>query len=165
MRGPARRRLQVAAAVVFVVAIAALAVGCGGSSSGDEKGKGKGKGSESPQKFLDKLNAAVRKGDTNVRVALLHPAVVERYGEQQCRDFLATPELTDPTRKDKVKRVDKPKPFEFNTDDGAIPIPDAQLLLVKETYQGKKTERELHLARVDGEYRYFIDCGTPLPRG
>jgi hypothetical protein len=147
---------------MVLVGIAVVAVGCGGSSSAHETGKGKKK--ESPQKFLDKLNAAVRKGQTDVRVALLHPAVIERYGEQQCRDFLAMPELVDTTRKDKVQRVDKPKPFEFTTDDGALPIPNAQFVLVQETYRGKKSRRELHLARVNGEYRYFIDCGVPLPR-
>ena len=141
--------------------VALAAGGCGGSSSAKENSKEK---KESPQQFLDKLNAAVRKGETDVRVALLHPAVLERYGEQQCRDFLATPEAQDTTRKDKVKRVDKPKPFDFTTDDGALPIPNAQFVLVEETYQKKKSRRELHLARVDGEYRYFIDCGVPLPR-
>ena len=162
MAPAARPPLRAAASVIVVVAIAVLMVGCGGSGSGSEKGDAKG--SESPQKFLDKLNAAVRKGDTDVRVALLHPAVIERYGEQQCRDFLATPELQDTTRKDKVQHVDKPEPFEFTTDDGVLPIPNAQLVLVQETYQKKKSRRELHLARANGEYRYFIDCGVPLPR-
>lgn len=147
---------------IVVFAIASVAVACGGS--GSAKDNGKGKASESPQKFLDKLNAAVREGDTDTRVALLHPAVIDRYGEQQCRDFLSTPETQDTTRKDKVQRVEKPKPFEFTTDDGALPIPNAQQVLVQETYQGKKSRREIHVARVDGQYRYFIDCGVPLPR-
>jgi hypothetical protein len=148
-------------ATLAVIVVALAAGGCGGSSSAKENSKEK---KESPQQFLDKLNAAVRKGETDIRVALLHPAVLERYGEQQCRDFLATPEAQDTTRKDKVKRVDKPKPFDFTTDDGALPIPNAQFVLVEETYQKKKSRRELHLARVAGEYRYFIDCGVPLPR-
>jgi hypothetical protein len=38
------------------------------------------------------------------------------------------------------------------------------VVLVRETFQKKKSERELHVALVDGEYRYFIDCGTPLVR-
>jgi hypothetical protein len=63
-----------------------------------------------------------------------------------------------------VQRVDKPEPFEFTTDDGVLPIPNAQLVLVQETYQKKKSRRALHLARANGEYRYFIDCGVPLPR-
>jgi hypothetical protein len=32
------------------------------------------------------------------------------------------------------------------------------------TARQKKSERELHVAPVDGQYRYFIDCGTPLMR-
>jgi hypothetical protein len=161
MRPQARRRLRGAASGLVVAAIAVVAVGCGGSSSDKESGKRK---PESPQQFLDKLNDAVHKGQADVRVALLHPAVIERYGEQQCLDFLSQPDATDPTRKDKVQRVDKPKPFEFTTDDGVLPIPNAQFVLVEETYQKKKSRRELHLARVNGEYRYFIDCGVPLPR-
>ena len=164
MRPLAGRRMRAAASAILVAAIAVVAVGCGGSSSGNGKGDSKDKGSESPQQFLDKLNDAVHKGQADVRVALLHPAVIERYGEQQCLDFLSQPDATDPTRKDKVKRVDKPKPFDFTTDDGALPIPNAQFVLVEETYQKKKSRRELHLARVNGEYRYFIDCGVPLPR-
>lgn len=158
MAGSIWRRLGVGAAVLVVLALAT--VGCGGSSA--EKGKGKKSGKAEVQKFLDQLDEAVRKGDTDFRVAHLHPAVIERYGEQQCRDFLAAPQAQDPSRKDKVERVDKPEPFEFTTDDGAVPVPDAQLVLVSETFQNKTTTRELHVARVNGDYRYFIDCGTPL---
>jgi hypothetical protein len=145
----------------LLVVVAVAAAGCGGSSS--EKGKD-GTGKEAVQKFLDRLDQAVRKGDTATRVALLHPAVTDRYGEPQCRDFLAGPEAQDPSRRDKVNRVDRPAPFDFTTDDGAIPVPNAQLVVVKATFQKKTGERELHLALVDGQYRYFIDCGTPLAR-
>jgi hypothetical protein len=156
----AARRVGIGVALLVVAAL--TAVGCGGSSSGN--GKGKSTGKEAVQKFLDQLDAAVHNGDIAFRVARLHPAVIQRYGEQQCRDFLATPVAQDPSRRDKVSRVDKPARFEFTTDDGAIPIPNAQLVLVKETFEKKKGERELHVALVDGEYRYFIDCGTPIPR-
>ncbi len=131
---------------------------CSGSSSASAK-KG-----ETPQQFLDKLDAAVRKGDVNTRVALLHPAVITRYGEQQCRDFLSSPAAQDAKRRDKVQRVGKTEPFDFSTDDGGIPVPAATLVQVKSTIQGKKSERDLHLARVEGKYRYFIDCGTPISR-
>jgi hypothetical protein len=153
-------RIGVGAALLAVVALAT--VGCDSSSSGD--GEGKSTGKAAVQKFLDKLDKAVREGDTATRVALLHPSVIERYGEQQCRDFLASQVAQDPSRRDKVDRVDKPEPFEFTTDDGVIPIPNAQLVFVKETFAKNKGERELHVALVDRDYRYFIDCGTPLPR-
>lgn len=149
-------------AVAAVVAVVLAAAACDDSGSG--KGKGKSSGRAEVQKFLDQLDDAVRTGDTDFRVARLHPAVIERYGEQQCRDFLAGPQAQDPSRKDKVKRVDTPAPFEFTTDDGAVPIADAQFVLVSEMFQKKKSERELHVARVNSKYSYFIDCGTPLAR-
>lgn len=164
-----RDRLVAAAVAVLVVALVG-ATACGGSGSGKSKRKGGGDGKEAAgkeevQKFLDRLDQAVRKGDTDFRVARLHPAVLDRYGEQQCRDFLSGPMAgPDPSRADKVTRVDKPEPFVFTTDDGAVPIGNAQLVLVKETFQKKTTERELHVASVDGQLRYFIDCGTPLQR-
>jgi hypothetical protein len=33
---------------------------------------------------------------------------------------------------------------------------------VKETNKGKKGDRNIHLARVNGQLTYFIDCGQPL---
>lgn len=142
---------------MLVVALAT--VECGGSSPETDEAK------DGVQKFLDGLDKAVRDGDTATRVALLHPAVIARYGEQQCRDFLAGPlAQPDPSRRDKVVRVDKPAPFEFSMDDGTIPLADARLVIVEETFQKRKSERELHVAPVNGRYRYFIDCGTPLMR-
>jgi hypothetical protein len=105
MRAPEARRRGFVVAALVVLALAG--VDCGGSSSEKDEAK------EAVQKFLDKLDKAVRQSDTATRVALLHPAVIERYGEQQCRDFLASPEAQDPSRRDKVNRVDKPAPFDL----------------------------------------------------
>jgi hypothetical protein len=163
MWASARRRFGAVIAVAVVIALAAI--GCGGSSSEKSKDKTKASGGKAEvQEFLDELDEAVRTSNVDFRLARLHPVVIDRYGEQQCRDFLASPEAQDPSRKDKVKRVDRPAAFEFTTDDGNIPIPDAQFVLVSETYRKKKSQRELHVARFDGEYRYFIDCGVPLQR-
>jgi hypothetical protein len=134
--------------VSFIVAVLALV---GVAACDTDSGESTREGGPEVQKFLNQLDEAVRKGDTDFRVARLHPAVIERYGEQQCHDFLASPQAG-------------PDPFDFTTDDGAVPIPDAQLVLVKETFEKKTTTRELHVAKVDGEFRYFIDCGTPLQR-
>ena len=146
----------------FIVAVLALV---GVAACDTDSGESTREGGPEVQKFLNQLDEAVRKGDTDFRIARLHPAVIERYGEQQCHDFLASPQAgPDPSRRDRVERVDKPEPFDFTTDDGAVPIPDAQLVLVKETFEKKTTTRELHVAKVDGEFRYFIDCGPPLQR-
>jgi hypothetical protein len=163
--GIAGRRFGVAVAVTVVSALIGTTA-CGGSSSGTSKRKvdgADGADKEAVEKFL--VDEAVREGNTQFRVARLHPEVIDRYGEQQCRDFLAGPDAgPDPSRKDKVLRVDKPEAFDFTTDDGAIPVANAQLVLVKETFKKKTTERELHVASVNGELRYFIDCGAPLQR-
>jgi hypothetical protein len=42
-----------------------------------------------------------------------------------------------------------------------VTIPDAIPVHVRETRMGKKADRNLHLARVNGEMTYFVDCGTP----
>jgi hypothetical protein len=157
--GRSRSRVRTASFVVLVLAVVGVA------ACGTDAGKSTREGGAEVQKFLDQLDEAVRKNDTDFRVARLHPAVIERYGEEQCRDFIAGPQAgRDPSRNDKVERVDDPEPFDFTTDDGAVPIPDAQLVLVKETFKEKTSTRELHVAKVDGEFRYFIDCGTPLMR-
>ena len=112
------------------------------------------------QRFLNQLDAAVRDGSIDFRVALLNPAVTDRYGEQQCRDFLAG-QPQDKTRRDRVKQVGKPESFGYATDNLSLTIPDAIPVLVRETRLGKKADRDLHLARVGGQLTYFIDCGSP----
>jgi hypothetical protein len=160
------RMHAVAAVTVMCVGAALGAVACGGSGgsegSGGSGGSGGGgsKTKAEAQRFLNELDAAVRQGDTDVRVSRLNPAVIQRYGEQQCRDFI-TAQPPDQTRRDRVKRVAKEAPFQYS-DDGAPPV-NAAVVHVKATIQGKRGDRNLHLARADGRLTYFIDCGNPLP--
>jgi hypothetical protein len=149
-------RLRVVLAVVAVCAV--LALGGFGGSGGSDGSKSKAE----VQRFLNELDKAVREGNTDFRVGRLHTAVIERYGEQQCRDFLAA--QVDKTRRDRVKRVAKPEAFEFDTDNLSVTIPDAMTVAVRETRMGKKADRNLHLARVNKELTYFVDCGQPLVR-
>jgi hypothetical protein len=134
--------------------------GLGGS---DGKSSKRSKDEVEAQRFLNQLDAAVRQCNIDFRVARLNPAVIDRYGEQQCRDFLGG-QPTDNTRRDRVKRVGKPEAFEYDTDTLSVTIPDAISVQVRETRMGKKGDRNLHLARVNGELTYFVDCGTPLAR-
>jgi hypothetical protein len=168
-------RVRVPVTITAICLGAALAIGaCGGSDGGGNKSKSTassgtqgGGGAKvtaraEAQQFLDQLDAAVRQGNLDFRVARLNPAVIERYGEQQCRDFLAG-QPPDNTRQDHVKRVGKPEAFEYATDNLTATIPDSIPVHVRETRMGKKADRNLHLARVNGELTYFIDCGTPRP--
>jgi hypothetical protein len=159
-------RTRVALAITAAcVGVMVLLGGCGGSGGSASASGGSGGGRKAKaeaQRFLNELDTAVREGNTDLRIARLNPAVIERYSEQQCRDFLAT--QVDDTRRDRVKRVGKPEPFEYATDDQTVTIPDSIPVQVRATIKGKKGDRNLHLARVNGQLTYFIDCGQPLAR-
>jgi hypothetical protein len=156
-----RSTIATAACAGLVIALGA----CGGSDasagSAGSGGSGSKKAKKEAQAFLNELDTAVREGNTDLRIARLNPAVIDRYGEQQCRDFLAGQE--DNTRRDRVKSVGKPEPFEYATDKQTVTVPDALPVQVRATIKGKKGDRNIHLARVNGQLTYFIDCGQPLP--
>jgi hypothetical protein len=152
-------RIRTALAIPSACLAAALLFGACSSASGSD-GSGGSKAKAEMQKFLNELDAAVRSGDVDLRLARLHPAVIARYGEQQCRDFLASQQ--DAKRRDRVKKVGKPEPFEYSTDNQSATIADALPVQVRATIKGKKGDRNIHLARVNGQLTYFIDCGQPL---
>src|SRR5438045_4961194 len=114
-------RIRIRRPATAICIAATLALGACSSASGSDSGGGS-KAKAEVQKFLNQLSAAVRTNDVNFRLAHLHPAVIERYGEQQCRDFLAGQQ--DATRKDKVKKVGKPESFRYATDNQSATIPD-----------------------------------------
>jgi len=149
-----RIRITRPATAVCVAATLALGACSGGSDGGGSKAEAEVK------KFLDEVDAAARAGNVDLRLARLNPAVISRYGEQQCRDFLAGQH--DPTRKDTVTKVGKPESYEYATDNQSVNIRDALPVQVRETNKGKKGDRNIHLARVNGQLTYFIDCGQPL---
>ena len=144
--------------VVPAALIAALLFGACSSANGSDGGGSNDKAEV--KKFLNEVDAAARAGNVDLRLARLNPAVIARYGEQQCRDFLAGQH--DPTRKDTVTKVGKPESYQYATDNQSATIPDALPVQVRETNKGKKGDRNIHLARVNGQLTYFIDCGQPL---
>ena len=152
-------RIRIRRPATAVCVAATLALGAC-SSGGGSDGGGSSKAKAEVKKFLNEIDTAARSGNVDVRLARLNPAVIARYGEQQCRDFLAGQQ--DATRKDKVTSVGKPESYEYATDNQSAVIPDALPVQVKETNKGKKGDRNIHLARVNGQLTYFIDCGQPL---
>ncbi|HEV8205357.1 MAG TPA: hypothetical protein VGR04_01560 [Acidimicrobiia bacterium] len=152
-------RIRTALVIPSACVAAALLLGACSSASGSDTGGGS-KTKAEVQKFLNQLSAAVRNNDVDFRLAHLHPTVIERYGEQQCRDFLAGAQ--DTTRRDRVRKVGKPETYEYATDKASATIPESLPVLTKETNKGKKGDRNIHLARVNGQFTYFTDCGQPL---
>jgi hypothetical protein len=110
--------------------------------------------------FYEGLDPAIRAADADILVPLLHPATIERYGEPACRTYLGG--LADPTLDIEVASVAGPAPWDYQTDDLTTTIPAAWTVEAAFTSQGATSDRELHVALVDGEVRWFTDCGTPL---
>ena len=152
-------RIRTALVIPSACLAAALLFGACSSASGSDGGGGS-KAKAEVKKFLNEVDAAVRSGNVDLRLARLNPAAIARYGEQQCRDFLAGQQ--DATRKNRVKKVGKPETYEYATDNQSATIADALPVQVRATIKGKKGDRNIHLARVNGQLTYFIDCGQPL---
>src|SRR6266699_1659973 len=113
-------RIRITRPATAICVAATLALGaCSGGSDGGAGSKAKAE----VKKFLNEIDAAARAGNVDLRLARLHPAVIARYGEQQCRDFLAGQQ--DATRKDTSTKVGNPEPYEYATDNQAEIRPDA----------------------------------------
>jgi hypothetical protein len=111
--------------------------------------------------FVD-LVQAIRAGDVDSMLPRLHPAVIERYGEAACKQELET-RSADPAYEIVVKVVQPPAAWDYTLDGVTTSIPDAWTVDADVTALGQLGARQLHVAPVDGEVRWFTDCGTPLP--
>jgi hypothetical protein len=115
---------------------------------------------ETPQQFLDQLSAAVRAGDVAFQLDRLHPAVIDRYGTDQCRADIAT--RTDPSRRYVVKSVSpSARPYDYASDGQTVTIAAAVTVEADVVDHGQTQPVTLHLAKTDATYAYFSDCGTP----
>jgi hypothetical protein len=112
--------------------------------------------------FADMVNAT-RERDADSLFAWLHPATVARYGEAACRQFLENRE--DPTFHVVVTSVGEPETWPYTTDDVATTIEGALTVAAQVTNSGNTIDRELHVVVIDGQVRWFTDCGTPLGAG
>jgi hypothetical protein len=114
---------------------------------------------ESPLAFVARLNAAIKNHDAAFLYGRLHPAVIERYGETQCRTFV--PQLND--RYATVGSGSQPAPYAYTSDGKTTEVPNVVSVPVRIIApDGTVTSSTLHTAQVNGTYRYFVDCGTPV---
>lgn len=120
---------------------------------------------ESPEEFLAALATAFRSGDVSFLLSRLHPAVLARYGEAQCRQAL--PAYTDPSAMFAVQQVGPDEAFTWTTEpDTQHPrssgVSDARSVEVIRAARGVATPAQIHIARVGAHYTWFIDCGEPI---
>ena len=116
---------------------------------------------ESSSAFFASFVKAIHDGDTTWLLARLHPAVIERYGEAQCRTAVAS--LRDPTFAVSLSSAGTPSDYVYASDGRSTTVPNTATFDSQGTVQGQaSTTRQYHFALVDGRYRTFLDCGNPL---
>jgi hypothetical protein len=108
--------------------------------------------------FVNDLGEALQAGDEVFLFDRLHPAVLDRYGEEQCRAYLETKEIPDLVLE--FRDVGGPEPWDWTLDDVTTSFAEAYTVTLYNSQAGG--EEELHLVVVGGELRWFTDCGDPL---
>jgi len=115
---------------------------------------------EDSSTFFGEFSTAVRNGGTKFLFDRTDPAVIARYGATQCRQFV--PELVDPTQQLRLISVTGPETWKYVSDGLSASISDTYVFHVDGTATGLSGPRDYHFALVDGRYRLFADCGTPV---
>ena len=110
--------------------------------------------------FVAALERAIANGDGAFLRARMHPAVVERYGAAACDAFAAgshTPVNFT------VQSATPPGVYAWATDGLSRDIPGTNSVNVTGVVDGQSQSATIHVAFVDGLWRWFTDCGDPLP--
>ncbi len=108
--------------------------------------------------FIIDMGEALRVGDEVFLLDRLHPAVLDRYGEEQCRTYVETLEIPDLVLE--FRGVTGPEPWDWTLDDVTTPFAEAYAVTLYNSQAGGETE--LHLVLADDELRWFTDCGDPV---
>lgn len=116
--------------------------------------------SEGPRDFLAGFTAAVQDGDVDWLLVRLNPAVIQRYGEDQCRSYLRS-SVIDPTMRLQVSGVTGPGTWQWSTDGRSTVVDEVYRVDAHRFLRGSETTGNLWLANVDGNLTWFADCGTP----
>jgi hypothetical protein len=116
--------------------------------------------------FFDELERAVHDGAQETLADRLGEAVIDRYGADNCRAFLAAKEPF-PEQGFEILGVRGPAPWDYVTDELTTTIPgattvDANVTAPDATGAITTVRRDLHVQLVDGVVRWFTDCGEPL---
>jgi hypothetical protein len=110
---------------------------------------------ETPQQFLAPFSAAFRRGDTAYLLSRLHPAVLQRYTEQQCLALITSVRFPDADFQ--VLATSGPAPYQWTTDDQTTTIPDALTVTVRRNPSA--AQQDIHLAPAgNGLLGWFTDC-------
>lgn len=111
--------------------------------------------------FFADLVEAIRAGSVGSMGDRLHPAVIGRYGEVACAQELAS-RAADPGFDVAVVAISASAPWDYVTDERTTTIEETLTVDARVTSGGTSGAREFHVTIIDGEIRWFTDCGTLL---
>ena len=154
------RLLAIGIAVLGVVVAAAVWLG----SDDDEPAAGAtgatAAAAETPEGFLPVFSAAIRTGDERFLFDRLHPAVVEFYGERACRVYLR--DFVVPDSQFVYRSAAEPAEFTWIADGMTTLVQDVVNVDVTAVSEEGEIDRVIHLGIVEGDLRWFADCGDPV---
>ena len=112
------------------------------------------------RQFVARFDGAHDSGDVDFLYGTLDEQVLVRYGAEQCRSYLAATvgSISDLS----VNGVAGPRVFTYTTDGLETPIVDIWSVDLSFLARGDPAGVEFNLHLVDGEIRWFTDCGEPL---
>ena len=109
--------------------------------------------------FLSQFSSASQKADVAFLAGALDPAVLARYGRDQCTtDLSAVP--ADPSANLTFKAITSgPEPYTYTSDAQSTVVPNTYTVAVSRTANGTTTDSSLHLS-IDpaGSVHWFTDC-------
>jgi hypothetical protein len=113
------------------------------------------------ESFVEVFNTAFEGGDTGSLYQLLHPSVIELYGEEACLAYMNTIVET-PTSLEYIDAT-KVGAWDWERDGATISVEHAYSVMVNFTAREQTIQQEIHLTLPgDDSVRWFTDCGDPL---
>lgn len=110
--------------------------------------------------FMEALGQAISQGTNEFLFTNLHPAVMDRYGEQACRRYTRTTRLQGLSIE--YVSANGPEPWDWELDNRTTQIGDAWTVSIMWREPGLEEPRDVHIAPSDATWRWFTDCGDPL---
>jgi hypothetical protein len=109
------------------------------------------------QNFVDRYADALADDDVEFLFSTLHPAVIEGYGADLCRTWIAN-EIVDLSDYRRTGPVTGPFDQPFTTPAGSGTIPDAYSAPIAFSFGGEPFETGGGFADVDGEIHWLGQC-------
>ena len=152
--------------VLFFSAITVIAAGVTGpivATASVAVGAETSEAAQTPASFVRGLASAVRSGNTSYLLARLNGAVIKRFGEAECRSYLAASK--DPTASYTVLSVGRAGPYVYATSGKRAVVENVVPVRVIAVRHGTTVRTTVHLAESGHPvaYSWFANCGQKVP--